>query len=116
MADIVGTWSLTTDWECEGSPTGSFSQTFNADGTWTTTPFAHSGRWYQVEALAVWTFDDTPNLVYAANVSGSWVSGVQGYATAGGMKGCFGGHRSAVPAAAEPAKAVAEVADPAIGP
>jgi len=39
---------------------------------------------------------DTPNLVYAVNLSGSWIAGVQGYETAGGIKGCCGGHRTGV--------------------
>ena len=36
----------------------------------------------KVEGLVVWTFSDTANLVYAANLSGSWMAGVQGYETA----------------------------------
>ncbi len=99
MTSVVGAWHLTTDWGCDGSITGSFDQTFNADGTWSTNAFAHRGRWFQVEGLVTWTFDDVPNLVYAANLSGSWRAGIQGYETAGGTKGCFGGHRSGVPSA-----------------
>jgi hypothetical protein len=68
MANVVGSWSLTTDWGCDGSITGSFNQTFNADGTWNVTSPAHNGRWFQVEGLVIWTFNDTPNLVYAANL------------------------------------------------
>jgi hypothetical protein len=115
MADIVGTWLLTTDWGCGGIVTGSFTQTFDADGTWTTAPFAHTGRWFQVGSLAAWTFDDTPSLIYTANVSGSWISGVQGYAAPGGITGCFGGRRSGVPAAAEAARSSAGAGDPATG-
>jgi hypothetical protein len=65
MANVVGTWSLTKDWGCGGSITGSFNQTFNADGTWSSAPFVHQERWFQVEGLIAWTFNDTPNLVYA---------------------------------------------------
>jgi hypothetical protein len=115
MASIEGSWSLTTDWGCDGSITGSFDQTFNADGTWSSSPFVHNGRWFQVEGVAVWTFDDVPNLVYAGNVNGSWIEGAQGYETAGGINGCFGGHRAGVPAALEAARAAEEVADPALG-
>jgi hypothetical protein len=61
----------------------------------------------------VWTFNDTPNLVYAANLSGSWMAGIQGYETSGGAKGCFGAHKAGIPAA--PAKANAEGTDPAVG-
>jgi hypothetical protein len=105
MANAVGTWSLTTDWGCDGSITGSFNQTFNADGTWSSpAPFPHSGRWFQTEGLVTWTFNDTANLVYAANLSGSWMAGIQGYETAGGSKGCFGGHRAGLPATVEAAK------------
>jgi len=119
MANVTGSWFLTTDWGCSGSITGSFNQTFNANGTWSSTPFVHSGRWYQVEGLVVWTFNDTPNLVYAANLSGSWMAGVQGYETAGGSKGCFGGRRAGVAVAAKaPSKAAAKSAktDPTLGP
>ncbi len=117
MASVVGSWSITTDWGCAGTITGTFSQTFNAGGTWTSSPFVHSGRWYQVEGLVVWTFNDTPNLVYAANLSGSWMAGVQGYETSGGAKGCFGAHRAGIPAAKAkaPAKAKARGIDPALG-
>jgi hypothetical protein len=115
MASVVGTWTLTTDFGCDGSITGSFTQTFNANGTWNSTPFVHNGRWYQVEGLVVWTFADVANLVYAANLAGSWMSGVQGFETAGGNKGCFGGHKAGVPGLiAEAAAAAAEI-DPALG-
>lgn len=117
MANIVGSWVITTDWGCDGSITGTFNQTFNANGTWSSASPSHSGRWYQVECLVVWTFTDTPNLVYAVNVSGSWFSGVQGYETAGGIKGCCGGHKSGVPglAAAETSKEAAKAIDPVLG-
>jgi hypothetical protein len=116
MASVEGSWTLTTDWGCDGSITGSFNQTFNADGTWSSSPFVHSGRWFQVEETVVWTFDDTPNLVYAGDVDGSWIGGAQGYETAGGSNGCFGGQRAGVPGAPEAARVAEEVADPAIGP
>jgi len=61
----------------------------------------------KVEGLVVWTFSDTANLVYAANPFGSWMAGVQGYETAGGSKGCFGGRRAGV--------AVAQVSEVATG-
>ena len=117
MANVVGAWSITTDWGCDGSITGTFNQTFAADGTWSSTPYVHSGRWYQVEGLVVWTFNDTPNLVYAAKFSGSWMAGVQGYETAGGIKGCFGARRAGISAAkaTAPEKAPAKGADPALG-
>jgi hypothetical protein len=113
MSNVAGSWTLTTDWGCDGSITGSFNQTFNADGTWTATPFAHSGRWFQVEGMVTWTFNDVPNLVYAANLSGSWMAGIQGYETAGGIKGCFGGHRAGVPGLLE--KAAGSKKDPLLG-
>lgn len=116
MASVVGTWTLTTDWGCDGSITGSFNQTFNADGTWNSTPFVHNGRWYQVEGLVVWTFNDVQNLVYAANLSGSWMAGVQGFETAGGMSGCFGGRRAGLPAARVATRAArAKGPDPSVG-
>lgn len=99
MSSPVGSWSLTTDWGCDGSISGSFTVIFNADGTWSSTPFVHSGRWFQVDGIVTWTFTDTPNLVYAANLSGSWMAGAMGYETAGGSKGCFGGHKAGVSAA-----------------
>jgi hypothetical protein len=120
MANVVGTWLITTDWGCDGSITGTFTQTFNANGTWTTAaPFVHNGRWYQVEGLVVWTFTDVPNLAYAVNLSGSWIAGAQGYETAGGIKGCCGGHRSGVAglaaAAVAPQAAHAAGHDPLLG-
>jgi hypothetical protein len=114
MASIIGTWTLTTDWGCSGSITGSFEMAFNADGTWSSSPFVHSGTWFQVEDVAVWTFDDVANLVYAGNLNGSWIEGAQGY-TDDGFSGCFGGQVAGVPAAAEAAMAVEGAADPALG-
>jgi hypothetical protein len=113
-ASVVGTWTLTTDFGCDGSITGSFTQTFNADNTWSSSPFIHSGRWYQVGASVVWTFLDTPNLVYSGNLSGSWFSGVQGFETVGGSTGCFGGHLASVPAVAGESSTTGRV-DPATG-
>jgi hypothetical protein len=112
MANVVGSWTLTTDWGCDGTITGSFTQTFESNGTWTSSPFVHNGRWFQDEGLVVWTYEDVPNLVYSANLSGSWMAGAQGYETPGGAKGCFGGHRTGVSAAAAARPAVA---DPALG-
>ncbi|MEJ3744445.1 hypothetical protein WEI85_14255 [Actinomycetes bacterium KLBMP 9797] len=114
VPNVVGTWELTTDWGCDGSITGSFTQTFNADGTWTSTPFVHSGRYYQVGGIVVWTFADTANLVYSGNLSGSWINGAQGYETAGGGNGCFGGHRAGVPGLAGAPAAADRKSDPAV--
>lgn len=111
MANVVGNWTLTTDWS--GS-IGSFEQTFNADGTWTAAPYA--GRWFQNEGLVIWTYDTVANLIYAANLSGEWMSGIQGYPVVGGIKGTFGGHLASVPAAlAKEAKAPARKVDPRVG-
>ena len=115
MANVVGSWVITTDWGCDGSITGSFNQTFHADGTWTSTPFAHNGRWIQVEGLVVWTFSDIANLVYSGNLSGSWMAGIEGYEAAGGIKGCYGAHRAGVPGAPALAPAAAAGHDPALG-
>ena len=96
MANVVGTWTVTTDFGCDGSIAGSFNQTFNADGSWTNT-IGSTGRWFQVEGLITWDFNNAAKLVYAANVAGSWMAGSLGYTTAGGLKGCFGAHREGVP-------------------
>jgi hypothetical protein len=113
MANVVGSWVYTSDWGCDGSITGSWNQTFNADGTWSSS-LGHSGRWFQVEGMVAFTLTDTPNLVYTANLSGSWMAGIQGYVTAGGSKGCHGAHRSGV--TATPAKAAAKKGpDPVLG-
>lgn len=34
MASIVGTWTITTNFGCDGDIAGLLNQTFNADGTW----------------------------------------------------------------------------------
>lgn len=114
MANVVGSWVFTSDWGCDGSITGSWNQTFNADGTWSSS-LGHKGRWFQVEGLVVFTFTDVANLVYAANLSGSWMAGSQGYETAGGIKGCHGAHRSGIPAALTTKAAAKKGADPALG-
>jgi len=96
MASIVGTWQITTDFGCDGSIAGTFDQTFNADGTWTNS-IGSTGRWFQVEGFATWDFNNAAKLVYVADVAGSWMAGSLGFTTAGGLKGCFGAHRSGVP-------------------
>jgi hypothetical protein len=96
MSSPVGTWTITTDFDCDGSIAGSFDQTFDANGTWTNT-IGSNGRWYQVEGVVVWDFNNAAKLVYAANLTGSWMSGVLGFTTAGGLKGCFGAHKKGVP-------------------
>lgn len=107
---ILGTWFLTTDWGCDGSITGSFTQTFNADGTWTST--GHNGRWFQVGNVIVWSFNTVAGLQYAGNVSGSWISGVQGYTNGTAIApGCFGGRVNGLASIEEPTGKI----DPAIG-
>ena len=96
MSNPVGTWTVTTDFGCDGSIAGTFNQTFNADGTWTNT-IGSNGRWFQVEGLIIWDFNNAAKLVYSANLAGSWMAGALGYTTQGGLKGCFGAHRAGVP-------------------
>jgi len=105
MSSIVGTWSITTDFGCDGSIAGTFDQTFNANGTWTNT-IGSTGRWYQVEDVVVWDFNNAAKLVYGAKLTGSWMSGALGFTTAGGLQGCFGAHKAGVPGLA--AKALKE--------
>ena len=109
MSNVVGAWRLTTDWGCDGSITGSFDQTFNADGTWTAG--GSNGRWFQVEGMVVWSYNSPAGLRYSANLSGSWMAGIQGYTDTTGLKGCFGGVRAGVPAA----KAAGKGVDPLTG-
>jgi len=96
MSNVAGTWTITTDFGCDGSIAGSINQTFNAYGTWTNT-IGSNGRWYQVEGLVVWDFNNAAKLVYSANLAGSWMAGALGYTTQGGLRGCFGAHRAGVP-------------------
>ena len=108
MSSVVGTWIVTTDLDgCVGNIAGSFDLTFHADGTWTD-EFGFTGRWYQVEGLVVWDFDDAATLTYAANLAGSWMSGALGY-TSGELKGCFGAHKQGVPGLAAAAIAAKRV-------
>ncbi len=107
---IAGTWFFTTDWDCNGSITGSFTLTFNADGTWTGA--GHNGRWFQVGNGLVFTFATAAGLQYAGNVSGSWISGVQGYTNGTAIApGCFGARVNGLAAVEEPTGKI----HPAIG-
>lgn len=114
MASIVGTWIMTTDWGCDGSISGSWDHTFNADGTWTAST-GDSGRWFQAEGMFSLSADDLPNLIYSGNVSGSWIAGIQGYTDTSGMKGCFGGVRSTAGAKAKAAEGKGKAINPATG-
>jgi hypothetical protein len=114
MANVTGSWVITTDFGCDGSITGSSNLTFKADGTWSSSPpFIHNGRWYQVKEIVVFTFSDVANLVYAANLSGSRMTGVQGFETVGGDTGCFKGHRTGI--AAVEMSETANERDPLVG-
>jgi hypothetical protein len=114
---IVGTWNVViVDWGCGGSPLRASPFTFNQDGTWAY-QFG-GGRWFQVEGMAAWTFDNAPGLVYSANVTLNALVGVQGYASAppNPGTGCFYALRQASPAVADQLAAVpAEDRDAAVG-
>ena len=113
MASVVGTWSITTDWGCDSSITGTFSQTFNSDGTLSSG--SHTGHWYQVGGYVVWTYDNVADLVYAANISGSWMAGAQGYETTGGQTGCFGAEIASLANTAPSARVKTDGPNPVLG-
>lgn len=107
---ITGVWFFTTDWGCDGSITGSFTLTFNADGTWSGS--GNTGRWFQVGNGLVFSFNNVAGLQYAGNVSGSWISGVQGYTNGTAIApGCFGARVNGLASVEEPTGKI----DPAIG-
>lgn len=85
---IVGDWQLTADWGCYGSyPPGTFTITFNADGTLVAS--GTSGRWIQVGGMASWSYQNTPDLIYTANVNADALVGIMGYASSRTDTGCF---------------------------
>jgi hypothetical protein len=101
---VPATWIVTLDWYCDGSATTTLV-TFAADGSWTSTngSFTHAGRWFQVGSSIVWTYTDVAYLIYSGQTNGNFMSGVYGYATAGGATGCFGASPSTTTAAAKTA-------------
>jgi hypothetical protein len=99
-SSIVGTWYGYVAWGCSGSPVenASTTWTFKNDGSWTY-EFG-GGRWFQLEGLVAWNFTNAANLVYTANVTLNALDGIQGYAQAGGITGCFYAVRQKPPGAA----------------
>lgn len=95
MSNVVGTWTINIDWDCDGMFDGIVKQTFKANGTWVIKgDFPHTGRWFQSAGLIVWVLEDVPELIFSANIAGSSMSGVHGYARAKGKKGCFSGQKN----------------------
>lgn len=86
---IVGEWLLTTDWGCDASkPPSGFTITFNADGSFVAD--GSSGGWLQVGGMALWSFNNSPDLIYTANVNPNALVGVMGYASSSRKDtGCF---------------------------
>lgn len=120
-SSIVGTWNvIMVDWGGGGNPVKAAPFTFNANGTWTY-QFG-GGKWFQLEGMAAWNFDNAAGLIYTANVTIDAMVGIMGYATATPSKGCFYALRNAPPAALATAAAAAapggeaEGADAAVGP
>jgi M6 family metalloprotease-like protein len=97
MASITGTWAVVeVDWGPTGSVVKASPFTFNSDGSWAY-QFG-GGRWVQVGGMATWNFTNAAGLIYTATVNNDAMSGIMGYATANGAKGCFYALRVPVPA------------------
>ena len=97
MASIVGTWAVVeVDWGPAGHVVKAGPFTFNADGSWA---YQYGGgRWVQVGGIVVWNFTNAAGLMYTASVNNDAMTGMMGYATANGLKGCFYALRVPVPA------------------
>ncbi len=116
MTDIVGNWVLDIDWDCDGRYDGFLHLTFSANGTWAIKgDFPHRGRWFHNQGLIIWTFNDVKDIVYTANLSGSSMSGIQGYTKSKGKKGCFGGRKVELFEKVAETDPKAKRRDPAIG-
>jgi M6 family metalloprotease-like protein len=96
MSSVVGTWAvIAVDWGCTGTVAKATPFTFNADGTWSY-GFG-GGRWLQVGGIVEWNFNNAAGLTYSANIGPNAMSGIMGYLTTGGLKGCFYALRSPSP-------------------
>ena len=109
MANIVGTWKVETDWNCDGddgNPLGPFNLTFDKDGLvkYYAKPL---GKWFQVGDTVIWLLDGIP-VTYCATVHGGRLLGVMGWAITNGDKGCFSGKRSSdvAPVASPPSSGI----------
>jgi hypothetical protein len=95
-SSIVGTWNVFVDWGGGGKPIFALPLTFNVDGSWTY-QFG-GGQWIQMEGMYFFNFTDAAGLVYTANVTVDTVSGIMGYAVAGGQSsGVWWGTRPGSP-------------------
>jgi hypothetical protein len=79
-SSVVGTWTLFVDWACLDAPNHG-SMTFDIDGTWSA-PQGDGGNWLQIEGMVVWNHSETPELIYAANVTNNALNGIHGYVQA----------------------------------
>jgi len=82
---VSGSWKFFFDWGCDGSYSNT-TITFNANGTFKTGE-GLTGKWVQVQGMISWLYDGTPGTVYAGNVIGGAIAGMQ--TTWGGGNGCF---------------------------
>lgn len=79
--NAVGTWNYYYDWSCNGGY-GSTTITFNADGTFTSTPY--TGKWYMVQGYIMWIYSS--GTTYSGTIIGGAMVGMMNANT---MTGCW---------------------------
>ncbi len=72
-AEVIGTWTLSVDWDCNGS-TNPGDITFIADYTFTSTG-GYSGTWVSTGSAITWTHNSGAHAVYTGTINGNEITG-----------------------------------------
>ena len=84
--ELVGRWTLTFDWDCDGSP-GEDEVIFNSDGSFGDDENFNKGEWSAEDGSIRWEHEEDPNALYRGSLSGLYMSGTM--STIDGSTGCW---------------------------
>mgnify|MGYP003584659916 CR=1 FL=1 len=83
---LVGRWTLTFDWDCDGNP-GEDEVIFNSDGSFGDDDSRNKGEWSAEDGSIRWEHNEDPRALYRGSVSGLYMSGTM--STIDGSTGCW---------------------------
>jgi Flp pilus assembly protein TadD len=83
---VVGRWTLTFDWDCDGS-SDEAKIMFNSDGTFDEEESLNEGEWSKDGQSVRWEHYADPNALYRGSLAGLFMSGTM--STTDGRTGCW---------------------------
>lgn len=85
-SEIVGRWTLTFDWDCDGDP-GEDEVIFNSDGSFGDDDNRNKGEWSSEDGSIRWEYREDPRPLYRGSLSALYMSGTM--STIDGRTGCW---------------------------